>query len=420
MQAPQKENRLYYGWIVMGVSFVCLLATFGMRSAFGAYVASWEEEFLIGRTQVSLISVLSMVTFIIFQPVMGRMIDRYGSRLVLTVSIFMTGTGIILSSLSSSIWQLIILYSLIASIGMAGGSTVTVTAVVAQWFVKKRGTVMGLVLSGMSFGQFIMGPASVLLIDNFDWRFAMRVIGILILVIVTPLCFFLVRSKPQDMGLKPYGAVEDVRSEKKNKTEPVENVSGEILKGFGMSIFRNRIFWLLTIPYFVCGFTDVGLVSTHFIPFAEGKGYASFLIAAVFGTIAIFNIFGTVGAGFLSDKLNRAALLRFVYWLRAIIFILLITVFNNAVGLFLFAAIFGLTERATIAPTSSLCAHHFDDLSLGVVFGYVSISHHLGGALGSLIPGALFDITGSYNIAFILAVIMLLAGGLLVARVPDS
>ena len=117
----------------------------------------------------------------------------------------------------------------------------------------------------------------------------------------------------------------------------------------------------------------------------------------------------------LSDRFNRARLLMFIYWMRAIIFLLLFTFLDNPAGLIIFAVIYGLTERATIAPTSSLCAHHFKDLSVGMVFGYVSIGHHLGGTLGSYIPGFFYDLTGSYVISLLIFIALLAGSGLIVS-----
>lgn len=162
------------------------------------------------------------------------------------------------------------------------------------------------------------------------------------------------------------------------------------------------------------------MISTHFIPYAEGKSFSVALIAAAFGTIAAFNILGTVGTGFLSDRLDRGKILATIYWSRAIVFILLLTLFDNPTGLILFAIIYGLAERAAAAPTSSLCAHHFKDMSIGLILGYVSISHNIGSTAGSYIPGVLFDLTGSYVSSFVISIVMLFASGLIVLKIADS
>ena len=409
----KKDRTFFYGWIVIALSFICLCISFGIRSAIGAFIAPWEEEFLAGRSQVTLVSVLCYITFILFQPVIGRATDQLGARFVLTASILLTGGGLLLSSLATGFWQLIITYGLIASIGMVGGSPVTATAVVARWFEKKQGAVLGLVLSGMSVGQLVMGPLSIFLKENYNWRFTLRVLGIATLLLL-PLCFFFIRSRPEDMGLQPYGA-----EGKKSGMEPGPAMQRASAASH-FSVFRNRLFWYLAIPYFVCGLTDVGFIGTHFIPYAEGRGFSAALIAAAFSLIAAFNIGGTIGAGMLSDRFNRARLLMFIYWMRAIIFLLLFSFLDNPAGLIIFAVIYGLTAKATIAPTSSLCAHHFKDLSVGMVFGYVSIGHHLGGTLGSYIPGFFYDLTGSYVISLLIFIALLAGSGLIVSRVADS
>lgn len=413
MNRPKKDPTFFYGWIVVAISFVCLCVSFGIRSAIGAFVASWEGAFLAGRSQVTLVSVLCYITFIVFQPAIGRATDRLGARFVLTASALLTGGGLLLSSLAGEFWQLIFTYGLIASIGMVGASPVTATTVVARWFEKRQGAVLGLVLSGMSVGQMVMGPLCIFLIDHYDWRFALSVLGLGILL-VGPLCYFFLKSRPEDMGLRPYGA------EGENPGMEAGPALQRTAAASHFSVFRSRIFLCLAIPYFVCGFTDVGFVSTHFIPYAEGRGYSAALIAAAYGLIAAFNIAGTIGAGALSDRFNRARLLAAVYWLRAAIFLLLLTLLDNPAGLLLFAVIYGLTERATIAPTSSLCAHHFKEISVGMVFGYVSIAHHLGGTLGSYIPGFFYDLTGSYVISVIIMSVLLAGSGLMVSRVADG
>lgn len=424
-EGSQRKNLpFFYGWVILGLSFLGLFATFGIRASFGAYVTSWEEEFVINRTAVTLISTLNLVIFALFQPIMGRMSDRFGVRPVLTISLVLVGSGLILSSMVQELWQLVFLYGVVAAIGLAGGSNVTATALVAHWFVEKRGLAMGLVLSGMAVGQLVVGPASILIIHNFDWRFALFVIGLIILLVVMPIILIFIRSKPEDMNLRPYGEKNEALTlpedaTHQNPEDATQQKQEQAPAGSMFAVFREPVFWILTIPYFICGFTDVGFIGTHFIPFAEGKGHSEVLIAVAFGTIAAFNIAGTIGTGYLSDRISRSKLLAVIYWIRAIMFILLVTV-DNPSALFIFAVFYGLTEMASIAPTSSLCAHLFKNMSIGAVFGFVSVSHQLGAAFGALVPGAVFDLTGSYTLVFIVSVVALVGSGFMVLRVPDS
>jgi len=408
-----KQLPFFYGWVVLGLSFLGLFATFGIRASFGAYVIPWEDEFAISRTTVTFISTLSLITYATFQPIAGRLSDRYGTRLVLAVSLLLAGTALILASMANQLWQLTFLYGIVASIGLAGASNVTATAIVAHWFVEKRGLAMGLVLSGMAVGQLVVTPVSLYLIANYNWRLSLFVISAIIIIIL-PICYLFVRSKPEDMGLQPYG--------EKHEAVTVQAVSSSNKKINSDSIFavmKERVFWFLTIPYFICGFTDVGLIGTHFIPFAEGKSFSVIIIGTVVAIIATFNIVGTIGTGYLSDRLSRSKLLAMIYWIRGVMFILVITA-ENPVLLYVFAVLYGVTEMASIAPTSSLCAHLFKQYSIGAVFGFVSVSHQLGAALGSLVPGVLFDLTGSYSMVFVMSIILLWGSGLLVMMVSDT
>ena len=255
-----------------------------------------------------------------------------------------------------------------------------------RWFEQKQGTVLGIVLAGMSVGQLILGPASIFLIENYDWRFALNAFGVGILLLA-PLSIIFMRSRPEDIGLQPFGSG---RSNPGNGPSAVSAPTVPAPAKPAVSFLRSRTFWYLTLAQFACGFTDAGLISTHFIPYAEGKSFSVALIAAAFGTIAAFNILGTVGTGYLSDRLIVA---------RSCDDILEPSdrvhspadPFDNPTGLLLFAIIYGLAEAAA-APTSSLCAHHFKDMSIGLILGYVSISHNIGSTADHTYRG-LFDLT---------------------------
>jgi len=400
--------------VVLGFTFLGLFAIFGVRASFGAYVIPWEEEFAISRTTVTFISMLSLITYATFQPIAGKLGDKYGARVVLAVSLLLSGVALILASMAGQLWQVAVLYGVVASIGMAGSSNVTASAIVAHWFVDKRGLAMGLVLSGMAAGQLVITPVSLFLIAQYDWRLCMLVFSVIIALIILPICYLFVRSKPADMGLRPYGVTEEVAAGQA-AVSPEKKINGDSI----FAVMKERTFWLLAIPYFICGFTDVGLIGTHFIPFAAGKDFSVVIIGTVMAIIASFNIVGTIGTGYLSDKLDSGKLLAMIYWTRGVMFILVLTA-ENPVLLYVFAVLYGATEMASIAPTSTMCAHLFKQYSIGAVFGFVSVSHQLGAALGSFVPGVLYDLTGSYTMVFVISIVLLAGSGLVVRQVSDK
>jgi MFS family permease len=397
----------------LGVSFLALFATFGIRVSFGGYITSWEHEFGISRTIVTTISFLSFTTLAIAQPFCGRLTDRYGARTVLTASMLLIGLSLLLCTVANQLWQLAVLYGVILSLGMTGGSNITVAAVITRWFTSNRGLALGLTLSGMAVGQLAVVPLSLYLIAHYGWRFTIGALGLGVLIIFTPLMLIFIRSGPEDIGQQPYGEPSDALQSETTAHPQTKEESGSIL-----AVLRQRLFWLIAIPYFICGFTDIGLVNTHFIPLNEGKGIPLGLIAFTFSLIAVFNIFGTIGTGHLADRWNRSRLLAMIFLIRGASFLILLAA-DRPWLLVVFAIVYGATEMATIAPVSSLCAHVFRKNSIGVIFGLVSVSHQLGGAIGSLVPGIIYDASGSYTPVFLLSIVLLGAGALIVSRVPD-
>jgi len=349
------------------------------------------------------------------QPLIGKFNDRFGARSVLTISMMLTGIALFLCSIATQPWQLILLYGVVASFAFTGASQITAAALMTRWFTAKRGLAMGIATSGMALGQLVVVPLTLYLISNHDWRFTLSLLGFIVLAVFTPLVAFLIRSKPNDIGLRPYGEAPDIEEE-------ISAQVGSNAKDQSPSVWtvlRQRVFWQLSIPYFICGFTDVGLITTHYIPFTQGQGFSTGIIAFTFSLIAIANIFGTIGTGYLADRLNRSKLLAFIYFARGLTF-LFVLIADSPLLLAMFTFMYGLTEMASIAPTSSICAHLFGKYSFGVVIGVVSISHMLGGAIGSFIPGVIYDLVHSYVPVFILSAILLTIGAVIVLRVPDD
>jgi MFS family permease len=407
------KSPFFYGWVVLFFGFLALFATLGIRNSFGAYVTLWEETFLVSRTMVAAISTLSLVVYGLGQPVAGKLVDRWGGRMIISLSLVLIGGSLMVSAFATDFWQLLLLYGVVASLGFSGASNVTVTALVSRWFEKKRGRAMGLVLAGISAGPLLLVPLTLFLIESFDWRWTLFGLGVVVGLVLAPLSFIFIRSKPEDKGLMAYG---QTHVEKKTTDHHAGSVANQSYRVPDM--LKNRLFWMLAIPFFVCGFTDLGLIFTHLIPYAEGKGFSLGVTSLVFSVIAFFSILGSIASGSLSDRMHRGKQLVIIYGLRAVTFLLLMMADTPSL-LIIFAVLFGLTEVAAIAPTSALCAHLFGTSSVGVVFGFISLCHQIGAAVGAFLPGLLYDLFGTYEHAFILSLGLLAISALLVYRVPD-
>ena len=325
------------------------------------------------------------------------------------------GASLTLMSQANHIWQIFILFGVVFSIGFAGCSSSIPVVILSNWFVKKRGLALGIVMAGMAVGQLILVPVSLYLVNQTGWRTTVTILGIIVIVVVGVLFLIFIRSAPAEKGLKPYGYSEscdegsvalDLTSEEK-KILPI------------VSVLKMKIFWQLSIPYFICGFSDTGIVQTHLIPIAEGKGLPVSIVAIAFILIAIANIAGTIITGYLSDRISRTRQLAVIYMTRAATYAFLI-VLNQSWLILIFALIYGVVEMASIAPTNSLTVQAFDGFSIGVIVGLVMVSHSIGGAIGSWVPGIVFDLTGSYNIVLVVSIALLVAAALVTLKIPEN
>jgi len=357
---------------------------------------------------------LSFIVFAIGQPLAGKLNDYFSRGAVPAVSIFLVGVCLLLTSRASHIWQVFALFGVGFSLGAAGCSNTVASAIITNWFIKKRGFALGLVTSGMSAGQLIMVPVNLFIIDALGWRTAMMALSIIIMIVVGPLFIFLLRSKPQEKRLMPYGY-----GQTGNGTDPGMAAPGVKKAVPILSVFKQKAFLQLAIPFFICGFTDVGLIQTHLIPMSEGKGIPVASVAIAFTLIAIPSMLGSIITGHLSDHFSRKRQLAAIYAFRAVTYVLLIAL-RQPWLLLLFAVLYGIVEMASVAPTNSLAVQLFDGYSTGMILGVVSVSHQIGGAVGSWIPGLLYDLTGSYNVILSISIVMLLGGAWLVLRVPEA
>jgi len=403
-----------YAWVVLAVLFMGGIVTFGMRASFSAYISPWEVDFSSSRTVVTTISVISFAVLAFAQPLVGRLNDVFGKSFVPSASVFLLGICLYLTSRATQIWQVFLLYGLGFSLASTGCSNVVAMVSVSNWFVKRRGFALGLVTSGQAVGQLILVPLNLLLIREFGWRNTMAALSIIIVIVVGPLFIFLMRSKPEEKGMKPYGYTE---AGDDTQVMGKENAAGKVsLPVF--AVLKQKTFWLLTIPYFACGFSDVGLIQTHLIPMSEGKGFPLEIIAIASGLIAALNIAGAIVTGYLSDKFSRKRQLGVIYLTRAVTFVFLISI-QRPWLLLPFAVVYGAIEMASIAPTNSLVVQIYDKYSKGAILGLIAVSHQLGGAAGSWVPGLLYDLTGSYTIILVVSIAMLFGAGLLVQRIPE-
>ncbi|RJS58480.1 MFS transporter [Bacillus subtilis] len=389
-------KRLHYAWIIVSVTFLILLAVQGVRLSFGAFVEPWEQQFSMDRGTISLISTLSFIVYGISQPVIGRLVDKWGARAVLSWSSLLTGVSIFLTYFVTSPWQLFLLYGLGVSLGVGGASNVAASVLVVNWFSKKRGLAFGIMEAGFGAGQMLLVPGSLMLIHWFSWKLTVVVLGLLLMVIVFPAALLMLRNNPSEMNAEPIGGLAEAEKETASKTTAL-SVTG---------MFRMKPFWFLMLPFLICGFTTVGLMDTHLIPFSHDHGFSTTVTSAAVSLLAGFNIAGILLSGIIADRWSSRKILCFLYAVRALSIVILI--YSHEPYLLLaFAILFGLVDFATVAPTQMLATQYFQNYSIGLMIGWLSLAHQIGSALGAYVPGVIYTVTGEYTLAFYLSIGML-------------
>ncbi|MCM3569724.1 MFS transporter [Neobacillus mesonae] len=415
-------KKIHYGWVILTVCFIGVLAAQGIRYCFGAFMEPWEQEFDASRGAVSAISFISFIVFALSQPVIGKLIDKYGIKKIFVYSIILLGVTTILTFFAQNIWQLFILYGVISSLGFGGASGVTASIAVTKWFHKRQGLALGLVEAGFGAGQMIMVSSSLFLISALGWKSTVFILGGFLLLIVFPLLAIFLKSEPSDIGIQPLGAEEAGETQQQNLTD--KETSPVPKKNY----LLHRGFWFLLIPYGICGFTTTGLMDTHLIPLAQSCGFSVAATGTAVSLLAAFNTGGTVAAGILADRWDNRKMIAGIYFLRGLTIVFLafflssvkwLGVFvENPWLLFVFAISFGIVDFAVVAPTVKLLASYFKGSSLGIVTGFLYMSHQLGSAIGSFLPGVFFDQFGSYTSSLVSAAVLLMIGAFISICLP--
>jgi MFS family permease len=342
----------------------------------------------------------------------GWALDRYGPRIILLIMGICTGLSLLLTSQTNSFWQLFITYSLLLSIGTGALHTVAMSTV-SRWFDKKRGLAIGMIISGSGIGQVIMAPFATFLISNFNWRIAYTLIGLISWVIVIPLSRLLkkdpheIRALPD--GVNSYSNSKDIE----NKKEGIQQVNYSLLQ-----VLKTKDFWFL-LSLWLFWSSSALLVLTHIVPYAIDIGHSSGEAAMVLSLLGGTSIAGGVLMGKISDSIGRkkVAIICSLVMAGAIIWLIWA---QNLWMLYIFAVVFGFAQGGLGPPINVLVGNTFGLRNLGVIMGFLNIGWGLGSAIGPAIGGLIFDIRGSYSLAFLIGTVAMLLGTVSIALIKKS
>jgi MFS family permease len=347
---------------------------FGPRAALGLFLSPMSEANGWGRDVFALALALQVLLWGAAQPVAGALADRFGPVRVLSAGAVLYAIGLWLMAYATSAAMLNLSAGVMMGFGIAGSSFTIVLAAFGKLVPEEwRSTAFGAGTAAGSFGQFLFSPLAVGLMHGFGWQNALLMFGVIVLLII-PLS--LVLATPKD-AVAP-------------------NVPKQSLREALAEAFGHRSYVLLVIGFFTCGF-QLLFITVHLPAYIVDRGLSVDIGAWTIGVIGLFNIIGSLLAGWLGDKMPKRYLLAIIYFVRSAAVLAFIAFPVTPMTSIVFGAVMGLLWLSTVPPTSGLVALMFGTRWFATLFGVAFFSHQLGGFLGVWLGGVLYEAFGSYD-----------------------
>ncbi|WP_035846522.1 MFS transporter [Kitasatospora azatica] len=403
--------RLHYAWVIAALSLLVLVGSAGFRSAPGLMMDAWNSQFGWSHGLIGMAVSVNLTLYGLTAPFAAALMDRFGVRLVTVCALLTISVGSGLTVLMTHPWQLILCWGVLVGLGSGSMAGAFATTVTGRWFKARQGLVTGVLTAAGAAGNLIFLPVLSWLVQAEGWKAAVVVVSLCATAVSVPV-LLLMRERPADVGLLPYGAAPGDELPPATSGRAVSRTLRVLREAS-----RTRQFWLLAGSFAICGATTVGLVGTHFIPAAHDHGMPETTAAGLLAMIGVFDVIGTVASGWFTDRVDSRRLLVVYYALRGASLCFLPQLFAGSVKppFLAFVIFYGLDWVATVPPTVALCRRYFG-ADAPIVFGWVLACHQIGASIVSTAAGVMRDKFGDYDLAWygagglcLLAVLLCLA-----------
>ncbi|HEX4328378.1 MAG TPA: MFS transporter [Burkholderiales bacterium] len=393
----------YYGWIIIAVAFVTMAIAVTARTAFSLLLPPLIGEFGWDRGLAAGAFSFGFLVSAIISPLVGRLMDSRGPRVVIETGVVLMSLGMLLAPLIEKPWQL---YATLGILVGSGTNLMTYTAhslFLPSWFVRRRGLAMSIAFAGAGAGAIILLPWLQGIIVRDGWRASCSVMGLLILLVIGPLAL-LVRRRPQDLGLLPDGD-SHAAAEAKRLASNIADPAWTAIEWTLARALSTARFWWLMLAYF-CVVYAWYAVQVHQTKYLTELGFAPLTAAWALGLVSAVAIPGQIGLGALSDRIGR----EWVWTIACLGFVIcyaaLIAMEHAPSNALLYAMVVsqGFLGYAAVAVMGPIAAEIFEGPHFGAVFGTLTVALIGGGAAGPWVTGVIHDVTGSYRMAFLLAI----------------
>jgi MFS family permease len=401
------KKEIFYGYKIVGASFIIQGICYGGTFTYGVFFSEFQSEFGWSRAMISGASSLSFLMGGALGILAGRVNDKIGPMALTVGTSLVFGLGYFLLSWLQSPWQLYLIYGLFVAVGFGSFDVITLSTI-SRWFIRRRGIMSGIVKMGTGSGQIVLPFFAAALISSYGWRHAYFIIGILFMVLLVAVGLVM-RHSPSELGLRPDNERSDPSSDGSNAGD-----SGLLLK----SVIRMRRFWAINLAEFTSFFCLLTIV-VHIVPHAIDLGVPTKTSAGIMSVIGGVSILGRFVMGAAHDRIagRRSLLICFFVLFCSLMWL---QIAREAWMLFTFAIIYGFAHGGLFTVISPTVAELFGTRSHGVLFGIILFSGNCAGAIGPILAGHIFDVTGSYRHAFLLLSIVSLLGLVLVTQLRST
>jgi MFS family permease len=399
LSAALARHDIHYGWVMVGVTFFTALITAGTVGAPGVFIVPLQHEFGWSTAEISSALSIRFVLFGLMAPFAAALMNRYGLRNVTLSALLIVACALTASLAMTKVWHLILLWGVVIGIGTGMTALVLGATVAARWFNARRGLVVGILTASVATGQLVFLPLLASLTERMGWRIALSFVCVMLGVAAFAV-LMLMRDRPGDLGLRPFG---DQGTEPLPAPPPSNAPIMAAALGTLRDASQTRAFWVLFATFFICGASTNGLIQVHLIPMCLDYGIPQVQAASLLAAMGIFDFFGTIMSGWLSDRYDNRWLLFWYYGLRGLSLLMLPFTDFSFYGLSLFAMFYGLDWIATVPPTVRLTAQRFGAERANLVFGWVFAGHQIGAAFAASGAGLSRTLLATYLPAFFFA-----------------
>ncbi|PDS74086.1 MFS transporter [Rhizobium sp. L43] len=409
------RRNIHYGWVVVAATFLTMLVTAGAMGAPGVLIKPLQDEFGWETSQISSALAIRLILFGFMGPFAAAFMNYYGVRKVIVFALALIGAGFIGSLFMTTLWQLLLLWGIVVGFGTGLTAMVLAATVSSRWFTKHRGLVVGMLSASSATGQLVFLPLMAELTERYGWRSTVFFVCAMIMVAALAVLAFM-RDRPADLNLPALGETQVTPPPASTSLGVALMTPITVLK----EISKTSTFWILFATFFICGLSTNGLIQTHFVTLCGDFGIVPVAAASVLAVMGIFDFFGTIGSGWLSDRFDNRWLLFWYYGLRGLSLLYLPFSDFSFYGLSIFAVFYGLDWIATVPPTVKIAADRFGREKVGLVFGWVFAGHQLGAATAAYGAGLSRTELSSYLPAFFVAGAFCLLASILAITLKKS